>query len=96
MVLDGHAGPGIPATHGADLPAPPLAGAPPPAEPRATADAAAEPVTDEAIMAFYAAELEAGRVPSGKAIRRQFNVGSGRADRIVDRLTAALAAQGAE
>jgi hypothetical protein len=90
-VLDGQAGPGIPAAHGADPPARSSAGAPPPAG----SEAKAEPVTDDAIAAFYAAELEAGRVPSGKAIRRQFGVGSGRADRIVARLTAALAAQGA-
>ena len=87
----GDASPGSPATHGPDPRAPQSARAPLSAEPAVTA----EPVTDEVIAAFYATELEAGRVPSGKEIRRQFSVGSGRADRIVGQLTAALAERGA-
>jgi hypothetical protein len=51
--------------------------------------AAAEPATDDAIEAHYAAELGARQqVPSGKAIRRQWRVGSVRADHIHIRLTA--------
>jgi hypothetical protein len=45
-------------------------------------------VTDEAIEAHYAAELGAGQVPSRKAIRRRWSIGSVRADQIYIRLTA--------
>jgi hypothetical protein len=48
-----------------------------------------EPVTDEAIEAHYAAKLNAGgQVPSRKTIRRQWSIGSVRADQIYIRLTA--------
>jgi|GEM_PF-1651782 len=50
--------------------------------------AATEPVTDEAIEAHLAAELGTGQVPSRKAIRRQWSIGSVRADQIHIRLTA--------
>jgi hypothetical protein len=45
-------------------------------------------VTDEAIEARYAAELGAGQIPSRKAIRRRWSIGSVRADQIHIRLTA--------
>ena len=45
-------------------------------------------MTDEAIEAHYAAELGAGPVPSRKAIRRRWSIGSVRADQIYIRLTA--------
>ena len=46
-------------------------------------------MTDEAIEAHYAAKLNAGgQVPSRKTIRRQWSIGSVRADQIYIRLTA--------
>jgi hypothetical protein len=73
-----------------------LAGAPAPPRPRPAADAAcAGALTDEAIEAHYAAGLDAGQVPSQKAIRRRWGVGSSRASRIHSRLAAAVAARGA-
>jgi hypothetical protein len=47
-----------------------------------------EPVTDDAIEAHYAAELGTRQVPSRKAIRRQWRIGSVRADQIYIRLIA--------
>ncbi|MGH3287274.1 MAG: hypothetical protein ACRDPD_21740 [Streptosporangiaceae bacterium] len=49
------------------------------------------PVTYEDVEAHYAAELAAGRVPSGKDIRRVFLVGSDRAGQFRARLAAAAA-----
>jgi len=82
----GRTGPGLPAAGHAIPPGQrPQAGEHPPAE----RQAAAEPMSDEAIEAHYAAELEAGeQVPSRKAIRRQWSIGSVRADQIHIRLTA--------
>ena len=49
----------------------------------------AEPMNDVAIEAHYAAEVDAGgQVPSRKAIRRRWRIGSVRADQIYIRLTA--------
>ena len=62
-------------------PAVPPAARPGPAEPAAA--------TDDDIAAHYADEVRAGQVPSAKAIRSQWHVGSGRAGRIHDRLAAA-------
>jgi hypothetical protein len=56
--------------------------------PPAARPAAGGAATDDAIDAHYAAGLDAGQVPSGKAIRRQWHVGSIRADHIHIRLTA--------
>ena len=82
---DGRANPGVPAGGHAIPP-----GRRPRAGERLPAgrQAAAQPVTDEAIEAHYAAEFGAGRVPSRKAIRRQWSIGSVRADQIHIRLTA--------
>jgi hypothetical protein len=51
----------------------------------------AGPPDDTTIEAHYAAAAAAGRVPSRKAIRTRWNVGSVRADRIHGRLSAVLA-----
>jgi hypothetical protein len=57
--------------------------------PRAGRQATAEPMSDEAIEAQYAAEVEGGgQVPSRKTIRRDWSIGSVRADQIHLRLTA--------
>jgi hypothetical protein len=83
--LNGRAGPGPLTVHHAIPPGP----RPRPGERRpAGRQTAAEPVTDDAIEAHYAAGLGAGQVPSGKAIRGQWGVGSVRADHIRIRLTA--------
>jgi hypothetical protein len=81
---NGRARPGAPARGHAIPPARPRTGERLPAG----RSAAAEPVTDKAIEAHYAAELGAGQVPSRKAIRRQWSIGSVRADQIHIRLTA--------
>ena len=83
---NGRTGPGLPADGHTTPPAQrPQAGERPPAE----RQAAAEPMSDEAIEAHYAAEVDAGgQVPSRKALRRQWSIGSIRADQIHIRLTA--------
>jgi hypothetical protein len=58
--------------------------------------ARAEPVTYEAVRAHYAADLDAGKPPSGKAIRRQFSLGSDRAGQFAAQLAAAAAARPAQ
>jgi len=63
----------------------------PPDKSRAT-DRRAAPAY-EAVAAHYAAQLAAGRVPSGKDIRAQFRVGSRRAAEFHARLAAAAAAR---
>jgi hypothetical protein len=81
---------------GAGIPAARPAGAPAPPRPRPAADAAsAGAVTDEAIEAHYAPGLDAGQVPSQKAIRGRWGVGGSRAKRIHGRLAAAAAARAA-
>jgi hypothetical protein len=82
---NGRADPGVPAGGHASLPGRrPRSGERLPAR----RQAAAEPVTDDAIEAHYAAQLGTGQVPSRKAIRRRWNIGSVRADQICIRLTA--------
>jgi hypothetical protein len=81
---NGRARAGVPAGGHASPPARPRTGERLPAR----RSAAAEPVTDEAIEAHHAAELGAGQVPSRKAIRRRWSIGSVRADQIHIRLTA--------
>jgi hypothetical protein len=51
------------------------------------------PVTYEAVAAHYADQLAAGQVPSGKDIRAQFRIGSGKAGEFHGRLAAAAAAR---
>ena len=51
------------------------------------------PVTDQQILDHYAAQLSDGQVPTPKAIRSSWRVGSPRANRLHNLLTAALAAQ---
>ena len=94
-VPNGRTGPGIAATTRPARPPAPRPGSG--GQPRASDQDAAEPVTNAAIEAHYAAELGAGaKVPSRKAIRRRWGVGSVRAGQIYASLTAAAAAQGAK
>jgi hypothetical protein len=75
--------PGANGRNGLLSPAVPPAAAPGPADPAAA--------TDDDIAAHYADQIRAGQVPSAKAIRSQWHVGSGRAGRIHGHLAAAAA-----
>ena len=48
------------------------------------------PVTVEAVREFYAADLEAGRMPSIRQIKREWRVGYPAASELRDHLEAAL------
>jgi hypothetical protein len=80
--VNGNARAGSPAAHRTTTPAAVRESRHPPAR----QSPAAGQVTFGAVRAHYAPELAAGRVPSGKDIRRQFGVGSDRAGQFVEQL----------